>query len=117
MFRRAGSFRTGFALAILFAVCCGVRAQEASRPDRGVMPNGSYAISDIENINVLNGNVNIRIPLASLPPIAGGKLSWTVSAQYNSKVWDTVREQKNGDELSWNPYVEDDPGTGGGWVI
>jgi hypothetical protein len=63
-----------------------VAAQEASRPDRGVMPNGSYSISDIENINVLNGNVNIRIPLASLPPIAGGKLSWTITAQYNSKI-------------------------------
>jgi hypothetical protein len=80
------SIKAGFTLAIFFACCWVVCGQEASRPDRGVMPNGSYAISDIENINVLNGNVNIRIPLASLPPIAGGKLSWTITAQYNSKI-------------------------------
>jgi len=92
-------------------------AQEASRPDRGVMPNGSYSISDIENINVLNGNVNIRIPLTSLPPIAGGKLSWSITAQYNSKIWNMVRQQANDDELSWAPYVVNHPGAGGGWSI
>lgn len=91
--------------------------QEASRPDRGLIPNGSYSISDIENINVLNGNVNLRIPLAALPPIAGGKLSWTLSAQYNSKLWDMTRYQQNDDQLSWQPYVIDTPGAGGGWRI
>jgi RHS repeat-associated protein len=94
-----------------------VAAQEASRPDRGVMPNGSYSISDIENINVLNGNVNIRLPLASLPPIAGGKLSWTITAQYNSKVWDVTRYQQNDDPMSWQPYTVNTPGAGGGWTI
>jgi len=102
-------------LALTFVIS--VNGQEAARPDRGVMPNGSYSLSDIENINVLNGNVNIRIPLASLPPIAGGKLSWTVSAQYNSKIWNTTREQRNDDQLSWQPYMVDSPGVDGGWSL
>src|SRR4051812_40592548 len=68
----------------------------AARPDRGTMPNGSYAVSDIENISLQNGNVNLNIPLAGLPPIAGGKLSWGVYAQYNSKIWDVVRTEKAG---------------------
>jgi len=63
-------------------------AQTASRPDRGVLPVGSYSVSDIENINLTNGNVNLSIPLAALPPMAGGKLSWVVRAEYNSKLWD-----------------------------
>ncbi len=61
------------------------QADPAARPDRGTRPVGSYSVSDIENINLVNGNVNLSIPLASLPPIAGGKLSWTVNARYNSK--------------------------------
>ena len=92
-------------------------AQEASRPERGVMPNGSYSISDIENINVLNGNVNIRIPLASLPPIAGGKLSWTVSAQYNSKIWNITGIQQDDEALGWQPYDVNVPGADSPWSI
>ncbi len=63
-------------------------SQTAARPDRGIRHAGSYAISDIENISLTNGNVNLSIPLASLPPIAGGDLSWTLRAVYNSKLWD-----------------------------
>ena len=51
--------------------------QTAARPDRGTMPGATYQTSDIENISLSNGNVNLSIPLASLPPMAGGKLSWT----------------------------------------
>lgn len=71
----------------------------AARPDRGLMPGGSYSVSDIENISLTNGNVNIGIPLASLPPIAGGKLGLTLRAEYNSKLWDTVRTERQSDPL------------------
>ena len=79
----------------------------AARPDRGITPNGSYSVSDIENVSLQNGNVNLNIPLASLPPIAGGKLSFTFNAQYNSKVWDVVRTQQIGEawDLSEEYYV------------
>ena len=113
--QRCGRFI--LAAAVLLMLCSLTSAQQASRPNRGVMPNGSYSVSDIENINVLNGNVNIRIPLASLPPIAGGKLSWTVSAQYNSKIWNVTRSQQNDDPMTWQPYNIDTPGTDSGWTI
>lgn len=88
MFKTSPTFTNVLlALTLTVAFSFDVRAQEASRPERGLVPNGSFSVSDIENINLMNGNVNLNIPLASLPPIAGGKLSWTVSAQYNSKVW------------------------------
>src|SRR5438309_11629770 len=81
--------------------------QTAARPDRGVGPAGSFAISDIENINLTNGNLNLSIPLASLPPIAGGKLTLGWRAVYNSKLWNAVRHQV----VSYDPpiynYVED----------
>lgn len=105
------------AIALTVTFCVNGHAQEASRPDRGMMPNGSYSVSDIERINLLNGNVNLNIPLASLPPIAGGKLSWTVSAQYNSKIWNITRAQVNDDPLTWAPYSVDYPGAESGWSI
>ncbi|HKY29698.1 MAG TPA: PA14 domain-containing protein, partial [Pyrinomonadaceae bacterium] len=74
-------------------------AQTAARPDRGVMPYGSYSVADIENINLTNGNLHLSIPLASLPPIAGGKLSWTISAVYNSKLWDMRVEERQNSHL------------------
>ncbi len=93
----------------------------AARPDRGVVPNGSYSISDIEKINLQNGNLNLEIPLASLPPIAGDKLGWTLKAHYNSKLWNMNRVELIGErsDLSLVPYVVDTPELSdlGGWRI
>jgi len=50
-------------------------------------PAGSYAISDIETINMVNGNLALNIPLAALPPGRGG-LSASLNLFYNSKIWD-----------------------------
>ena len=104
-------------VAIILAVCCDAFSQEAARPDRGAALNRNYLVSDIENINLQNGNVQLSIPLAALPPIAGGKLSWTVSATYNSKLWDVLRYQEDAADLQWAPYIVDLPAAGGGWRI
>ena len=82
------------AIAILVSLTMSSQAQVAGRPDRGVIPNGSYSVSDIENISLTSGNVNVSIPLASLPPLPGGKLSWTINASYNSKLWNVTRVEE-----------------------
>ena len=46
---------------VLFIVCCGTFAQEAARPERGATLNRNYLASDIENVNLQNGNVNLSI--------------------------------------------------------
>src|SRR5690349_15377689 len=79
------------ATAILFPPA--VSAQTAARPDRGLVPGASYSVSDTEAISLTNGNLNLSIPLASLPPIAGGKLNFSLSAIYNSKLWNITRVQ------------------------
>ena len=103
-------------LTVLLA--CGViMSQEAARPDRGAALNRNYLASGIENINLQNGNLQLSIPLAALPPIAGGKLSWTVSAHYNSKIWDVLRLQEEPLGVVFMPYVVDVPAASGGWTI
>jgi len=91
----------------------------AARPDRGKQQNGAYAVSDIENISLQSGNVNLSIPLASLPPIAGGKLSWTINAIYNSKLWNITRTETDAPDQQYRPYVVDTPQVGdySGWQI
>ncbi|MGH9905033.1 MAG: hypothetical protein ACRD8U_05535 [Pyrinomonadaceae bacterium] len=62
--------------------------------------------------------MNLSIPLASLPPIAGGKLSWTLRAVYNSKLWDTRIEERQ-DYPSDPVYAVSVPqiSENGGWRI
>ncbi len=93
--------------------------QTAARPDRGVNPGGSYSVSDIENINMQSGNVQLSIPLASLPPIAGGKLSFGLSLNYNSKLWNVTRNELEGSALPYRTYVVDTPQLSdvGGWSV
>jgi len=111
------------AVTILIAVTCVVGFAQApdpaARPDRGTRPVGSYAISDIESINLQNGNLSLSIPLATLPAIAGGKLSFTVSAHYNSKNWD-MKSYENEADLAHNSFWTGQPidlGKTGGWTV
>ncbi len=110
-------------LSLLVLLIGGVRLQaqtSAARPDRGIMPGASYSVSDTENISLTNGNVNLTIPLAQLPPIAGGKLKFGLNAIYNSKIWNITRSQARLGPLddcgSWivsTPQLSD----AGGWRI
>ena len=101
------------------SISFGQSSQNAAVPDRGVRANGSYSVSDIERISLTNGNVGLSIPLAELPPIAGGRLSFGIRAVYNSKLWDAKRDEVKTDAIPASTYVKDVPqlGDGGGWRI
>lgn len=104
--------------ALLCAQAVAQQGQTAARPDRGVNTGGAYSASDVESISLQNGNVNLAIPLASLPPIAGGKLSLSLRAHYNSKIWNVVREERQ-EGFPAQRFVVDKPqlNDGGGWKI
>src|SRR6266536_717145 len=76
-------------VVLVFMTTQGVaNAQTAARPDRGIMPGASYSVSETENISLTNGNLNL-----SIPPMAGGKLKFGLSAIYNSKLWNVTRHE------------------------
>jgi RHS repeat-associated protein len=62
-------------------------AQKPSRQNEtGIVPGMPYASSDIESINLTNGNLNFSFPLGSLP--AGrGQATAGLFLKYNSKLW------------------------------
>lgn len=90
----AGLLKAVILFTTLAATVVVVHAQQTpARPDRGTMPGATYSVSNIESVSLTNGNVHLSIPLASLPPIAGGKLSLGISAVYNSKLWNITRHE------------------------
>lgn len=58
-----------------------------ARPEQGSGSNGGYQTTNIDSISLQNGAVSVSVPLASLPPIAGGKLGYTLTATYSGKLW------------------------------
>ncbi|HEX7314470.1 MAG TPA: hypothetical protein VF297_11130, partial [Pyrinomonadaceae bacterium] len=91
-----------------------------ARPDRGASIGGAYSSSGLDSVSMMGGGLSLSIPLASLPPIAGGKLGVTITATYNSKLWDVGREEKRAiGTIGRRTYVVDTPRPGkrGGWRI
>ncbi|MEZ5403663.1 MAG: RHS repeat-associated core domain-containing protein [Bryobacteraceae bacterium] len=58
------------------------------RPDRGIRPGGAYHLSEIENVDVVSGNLNLSIPIAKLRPTPAGEPSFALSLHYNASQWD-----------------------------
>ena len=84
------------AVEVLLVICSPVVAQlapasdpssEQFSPSRGMKPAGSYALGDIESINMVNGNLALGLSLGALPQGRGG-LSASMNLFYNSKIWD-----------------------------
>jgi len=46
------------------------------------------------------------------------ELSWTITANYNSKQWNVIREQAYSPlDFNSSPYVIDYPAIDGGWTV
>lgn len=73
-------------LCILLAAPA-VRAQELANVAKGFNPSGSFAVGDVDNVNLFNGNLVIQIPLGQSYPVNGG-LSYGLTLVYNSQVWE-----------------------------
>jgi RHS repeat-associated protein len=108
---------------VVFAGVFQVLGQAPSIPDsmpaRGILPTGGYKLSDIETVNVANGNMIYQIPITSLPP---GRAGWSagVSLIYNSQVYDlsfTQMASINDPGTQANFALLQTSQTGGGWQL
>lgn len=90
------------------------QAQE-NIPNRGFQPAGSYALTDLENINTVNGNMMFNVPMASLPHGRGGSPGARVGAFYNSKLYDTQTIIKSHPLLGLTATSELIKSEEGGW--
>jgi hypothetical protein len=58
-------------------------------PQKGLIPDFSYNLSNIETISNANGNVSLRIPVATLPRDRDGQQA-SLNLIYNSKLWEAT---------------------------
>jgi hypothetical protein len=107
---------------LLFFLCVTIHAQQNRTPDRGFKANASYSISNIENVNMSNGNLLLNIPIASLPSGRGSSPGFTVSLVYNSKLWDSQMERRTdglGEGIEGLYYTRElvKQSNSGGWFV
>lgn len=78
-------------MAVLLAVflCLGstLVAQPYPSLERGFSPEKIYQLGGLDSINLMNGNLVLKVPIGSAYPVGGG-LSYGLSLVYNSKAWD-----------------------------
>jgi len=70
---------------ILVAVSAGMCQQDPSTGG-GFKPYGSFEGSDMDSVNLENGNVMLHIPIASYPQ-RGGQLKFSISARMSNIAW------------------------------
>lgn len=94
----------------------------------GMSELSSYSSDKIETVNLANGNLNLRIPLVTVG--GRGSASYTLSLNYNSKLWSGVRNVPESCEgggslaarfaVGYNDYLGISPNIlelGAGWSI
>src|SRR5205085_11231067 len=85
-------FRSIFLMSVVtFFVTQWTMAQSPADPKRGAATGASYSLSDIENINLTNGNLTLNLPIVQTPKTTGG-LSGAFGLSYNSKLYKPVIE-------------------------
>jgi RHS repeat-associated protein len=90
--RRTGRGIIG--IAALIAAGLSLEAQSLTTssptmPNRGLLPAATYTVGNTETINVVNGNLFLRIPIAALPSGRAG-FSTGLDLIYNSQIWDSM---------------------------
>ncbi len=85
MRRLALGFSAWLALAALGGAAA--LAQQYPSLERGFAPDKLYQFGDVDDINLMNGNLTLRIPLGGSYPV-GGSLSYGFTLVYNMKAWD-----------------------------
>src|SRR6476469_4119751 len=62
-------------------------AQKPAGLELGIQPEKLYQFSDLDSVNLFNGNLMTSIPIGQRYSV-GGSLSYQLNLVYNSKVWD-----------------------------
>ena len=122
-----------FAFLRTLSISLSSRGQEVSQYDKGtppqhaagVSPLGSYTSTDLGSVNLSNGALNFKIPLAT---VGGRGFAIPLTLNYSSKVWsgssDTDVDTQNqafsaayADYANLDNYVDFFERIGPGWTI
>jgi len=100
----------GIALSLfLAAALCG---QDAQTTARGFSPTGVSASSDVDNVNLFNGNLTVSIPISPSYPLDGGA-SYGISMTFTGQPWDFVGSNR----IPKTPTPNRRSNAGTGWIV
>ena len=68
-------------ISLFFMAAVLAGAQDLAGVEQGIKPYGSYHGSDIDTVSMVNGSLQVRIPLVSFPQ-RGGRLKANISVMY-----------------------------------
>lgn len=110
-------------LLLTVLVAPGMHAQAFPHPniERGFAADKTFAVGDVDSVNMFNGNMSLRIPIGPEFHV-GANLSYQFALHYNSKVWDhELYPPKHPDLDATHKYVEAHPeirsNAGIGWQL
>ncbi|MGH2627334.1 MAG: RHS repeat domain-containing protein, partial [Anaerolineales bacterium] len=102
-------------LLLALALAGALSAQQHPSHERGFDPEKLYQFSDLDSVNLLNGNLTLAIPIGMRYPVGGG-LTYGLTLTYNAKAWDHQEVSYQG-----NPKSQALPGrlanAGLGWTL
>lgn len=98
-----------------------VRAQQHPNLERGLSPDQAFAASEIDDVNLFNGQLTINVPLGHAYNV-GAELEYSLNLTYSSKVWDweTVCDTSQAPPSSFcqhQPSAGEDFNAGLGWTF
>jgi len=79
--------RARMALALLLLAALPLVGQKAPENELGFQPGKLYDFSEIDTVNLYNGNLMLSVPIGSRKQVSP-TLSYQIQLVYNSKVWD-----------------------------
>ena len=99
-------------VALSLIAAAAVFGQDAQTTARGNSPTGAAASSDVDNINLFNGNLTVRVPISPSFPLDGGA-SYGISMTFTGQPWDFVGTSRS--LKTPTPNRRSNAGTG--WIV
>jgi hypothetical protein len=84
--------RTAALAALMIGSGVVALAQDHPNLERGFFADQAYQLSNIDSVNLYNGNLTLTIPIGQTYHV-GGNLSYGLTLYYNSTVWDFQQRQ------------------------
>ena len=100
----------------LLLLAVAVTAETHPNLERGFAADKLYQLSDIEQVNLFNGNVSVTIPIGPTYPVSD-RLSYGLRLTYNSKAWDIKKFYVSANYTGSRKEPSSDSNAGLGWSL